>query len=695
MADSTRTSEPVLTALADDFDIVGELGGAPGTRFLIATRKSVDGKRRDDPGRVIIEIVRSPEGDESHALDHVASDTKLLSSLRHRRLVPILEGRWVGDDAFAVVREQVDDPSVADLLERGDPFTNVRTAAILREVHGLLQWAREHDVVHRRVTTDRVFLEPTSDRVRVEFAAGPLQRVRAIDATTEDVQTVVRLAVAMLSGTRSEETEGQSFAELRPDLPERLHEETERLLREPASDHDLTLYLALIGMADPVAEGETERDRIRAEVLEEQRVEREKLANERAELGRHIEEERRKLIAEGEELRGAFEKEKANLEREFAAAQRLIAAERTEMQRIITDERAELARKRDALERTVKERIAEIEKAAEADRATIEALRERIQQAGEEELEKKRAAALEELDDSEIKLNTGRYATPRFVEPQLEPFPQLAFRRNEHTAEKKLIEAPKVDEEPALVVGMVERLKSPQKNPREWKRWAVRGGIAAVILITAGSAMMIESRSPDLGTAPRAGQSRPNAGVKPPAPIATPAPAAGAPTVSTENGSVDSTAADSARADSIEAKTAKATAGVTRDSSNGAIAVDDSAARARLALVRRDSAQRAMARDSADRAIERRAAEQSARRDSIRRAAAERASASDSNAGATRSTPTAEAARAAPAERPAAQAATRRDDQDLMLLSDSLSKTATPSPAVTPSAPAPGAPGPR
>ena len=113
MAESTRTSEPVFTALADEFDIVGELGGAPGTRFFIATRKGAgDGKRRDDSGRVIIEIVRSPEGDESHALDHVASDTKLLSTLRHRRLVPILEGRWVGDDAFAVVREQVDDPSV-------------------------------------------------------------------------------------------------------------------------------------------------------------------------------------------------------------------------------------------------------------------------------------------------------------------------------------------------------------------------------------------------------------------------------------------------------------------------------------------------------------------------------------------------------------------------------------------------------
>src|SRR5258705_4237449 len=174
MPDSTRTSGPVYAALTNDFDIVGEVGGVPGTRFLIATRKTADGKRRDGAeggGRVIIEVVSPPEGDESHALDHVASDTTLLSGLRHRRLVPILEGRWIGDDAFAVVREQVDDPSVADLLARGDPFTNVRTAAILREVHGLLQWAREHDVVHRRVTTDRVFLEPTSDRVRVSFGA--------------------------------------------------------------------------------------------------------------------------------------------------------------------------------------------------------------------------------------------------------------------------------------------------------------------------------------------------------------------------------------------------------------------------------------------------------------------------------------------------------------------------------------------
>ena len=507
MPDSTRPSEPDLTALTTDFDIVGELAGKPRTQYLIATWKNATGKRKDDKGRVLVEVVRPPEGDESHALDHLASDTKLLSGLRHRRLVCYYEGRWLGDDAFAVIREYVDDPSVSDLLARGDSFTNTRIAAILREVHGVLQWARQQEVVHRRVTTDRLFLEPTSDRVRVTFGVAPLQRVRTTDPTTEDVVTVVRLAVAMLTGgVEPEDEEGRTFTDLRPDLPARLFEETERLLAEPATDSDLTLYLALIGMADPVAEGETERDRIRAEIIEEQRIEREKLARERADLDRVIADERRKLADEGEELRGAFALEKSKLEREFAAAQRLLAAERAEMQRIVAAERAELQTKRAALLRELDTRVADIERAAADDRAKVEALRVKIQKQGEMELERLRAAALEELEDSEIRLHTGKYATPRFIAPKLEPFPEIAFRRDEHLKSAQPIEEPSLPAEPWTVMRVTQRLRAPRKKPIPWRRWGVRGGIAAAILITAGAAVMVESRSPGFADTLRAGQ---------------------------------------------------------------------------------------------------------------------------------------------------------------------------------------------
>jgi serine/threonine protein kinase len=599
MADSTRTSEPDLSALTGDFDIVGELGGRGRTKYLIATRKTAVGKRREDTDRVLVEVVRPPEGDESHALDHLASDTKLLSGLRHRRLVSIVEGRWLGADAFAVIREYVDDPSVADLLARGDTFTNTRIAAILREVHGVLQWAREQDVIHRHVTPDRLFLEPTSDRVRVTFGSGPLQRVRTTDPTTEDVITVVRLAVAMLTGGISEEeAEGKTVAELRPDLPDRLFEETERLLNEPATDAELTLYLALIGMADPVAEGETERDRIRAELVEEQRVEREKLAAERADLDRLVAEERQKLANEGEELRAAFAQEKAKLEREYAAEQRLLAAERAEMQRIIAAERAELLAKREALQREVDARIAEIERAAAADRARLEALREEIQRAGEAELERKRATALEDLDDSEIRLHTGKYATPTFMAPELAPFPKLVFERDDHLKVGDKTTTPALPAEPWSVNNVVEKLRSPRREPIRWRRWAVRGGIAATILMAAGSAVMIESRNPVSADTLRA----PARAVRP----ATPAPSTAAPAVTDSSaGRLGAAAPDSAGAASRDS-TAVASADTVGTAAAAAPVVFDTArARARRDSVRRYLTAAAAARARADSTVRR------------------------------------------------------------------------------------------
>jgi serine/threonine protein kinase len=652
MADSTRTTEPDLANLTADFDIVGELGTGPRTQYLIATRKTPPGKRRDDKDRVLVEVVHPPEGDESHALDHLASDTKLLSGLRHRRLVSIIEGRWLGPDAFAVIREYVDDPSVSDLLARGNSFTNTRIAAILREVHGVLQWARAQDVVHRHITPDRLFLEPTSDRVRVTFGAGPLQRVRTTDPTTEDVLTVVRLAVAMLTGGISaEEADGRSVAELRPDLPDRLFEETERLLREPATDEELTLYLALIGMADPVAEGETERDRIRAELVEEQRLEREKLAAERADLDRLIAEERQKLAEEGEQLRAAFAQDKTKLEREFAAEQRLLAAERVEMQRIIAQERAELQRKREAMQRELGERLAEIELAAAEDRAKLEALREKIQRDGERELERLRAAALEELEDSEIRLHTGKYATPAFVAPELAPFPELAFRDDDRLKGGDTTpSAPKLPAEPWSVTKVVRDLRSPRREPVRWKRWAVRGGIAAIILITAGTAVVVESRSPVQADTPAA----PARATRPVA--AVPAPAAPAITDSSAGG-----------------------LGVAPDST-GVAATDSSLASASDSL----GAATPIVLDSA---------RAQARRDSVRRymaAAAARARADSAAALRRADLPTIRRTES-PVRREGAAAPRRpirADPQDLMELSDSLAGSApdagAPEPPVLP-----------
>ena len=164
---SETNQSPDLTAFENDYDVVGEVRGPGGVRAYTATRKDEGAKRREDQSGVMISVITTPEGDEGNALSHLAADTKLLAGMTHRRLIPVVEGRWVGSDAFAVVTQRTTDPSLAQKLATGETFTTPRVAAILREVNGLLEWAREHKVVHRNVTADRIFLErPPSRRPR-------------------------------------------------------------------------------------------------------------------------------------------------------------------------------------------------------------------------------------------------------------------------------------------------------------------------------------------------------------------------------------------------------------------------------------------------------------------------------------------------------------------------------------------------
>ncbi|MEO6528355.1 MAG: hypothetical protein ABIP93_17170 [Gemmatimonadaceae bacterium] len=489
MSASTLPPTPDLGPLTADYDVVGELGSKSSARILIATRKSTSGNRRDDDGRVLIEIVRQPEGDESHALQHLASDVKTLSGLRHRRLAPTLEGRWLaGDTAFAIVRERIDDPTLADRLAQTGAFTNTRTAAILREVHGLMEWAREQQIVHRHVTPDRIFLEPVSDKVRIAFAAGPLPRIRTREPQMVDALAIVRLAVSMLTGQR--DAGGRSLAELRPDLPERLLEETAALLKDPSSGIDVASYLVLIGMADPVAAGETERDRIRAEVLEEQRVEREKLANERAEFERVKETERRALAAEAEELRRVFAEEQATLQNHVAEAQQSLDAERVRMQRILAEERAALALKHEKLEQEATARQTALERAAAADRESLEELRTKIRLAGEREIERKRAMALEDMSDAEIRLETGELATPAFVRPYIASLDKITYRSGDPLAAETVRRAPTLPESTRLEE-VVDDITAPRRKAMAWRRWLIPSGIAAAAVIAAAATIVV------------------------------------------------------------------------------------------------------------------------------------------------------------------------------------------------------------
>src|SRR4051812_5568742 len=109
-----------LSAFANEYDIVGEQESPDESRIFVANRKSDDARRHDDRTAVLITVHSTPSGDEANALTQYAADTGTLIGLRHRRLVPVLEGRWIGDDLFAVVTQRITDPTLAQRLELGE-----------------------------------------------------------------------------------------------------------------------------------------------------------------------------------------------------------------------------------------------------------------------------------------------------------------------------------------------------------------------------------------------------------------------------------------------------------------------------------------------------------------------------------------------------------------------------------------------
>ena len=519
MGDSRQPLD--LSVLEAEYNIVGEVGGVRNARAFTAERKDRSSKRRDDETGVLIEVVEPLEGDEGNAVSHLAADVKALTGQAHRRLVPIIEGRWLGTYAFSVVRQRLSDSTLEQRLATGEKFSNPRAAAILREINGLLEWARERAIVHRAVTPDRIYLEPRTDRVRVAFAVTPIPRVQQVDPVDADARTIGRLAMAMMVGQADPAAyEGQTLAQLRPDLPKELLAATDVVLDPKARGFDVPSYIALVGMADPLFAGESEADRIRAEVLEEQRVERAKLADERAAFDQHMEQEHATLADERSAFERTMEEERADFDRLMEQERAKLASERAALQQAAEVERASVVAKREELERAVAKRLAEIDAAAAADRARIEQLRAEIQHAGEQEVEKKRLAALEDIEDDDTPLDGEEYATPSFMLPVIEPIEPVVFSEEseiERVPESEVVLAS--IPEPEQGMGLTSASGAPASTPTARRRWIIPAGIAGAIAVAGVAAALVAGRTSPTPV-PAQVVARPAAVVPAPVPLA-------------------------------------------------------------------------------------------------------------------------------------------------------------------------------
>jgi len=242
MTENPDTSRNDLSKLEDTYEILSTLQEDRASTTYLARHRELG---RD----VTITVVHMPDGGANNTLTHFASDARLLSSARHDTIVPVIEGRWLDDDRFAVVRVLARGTTLTETLATSGPFAQERAAELLEQVSQGLQWARESGVVHRTVASDSVGFQQGSGRVMMSLGLSPLPMDSLPDACA-DAQTIGALAWSMLTGRSYDlaTTDDRTLGDLRPRLSSKVVEATEALLacKRGSDAPDIGEYINLL-----------------------------------------------------------------------------------------------------------------------------------------------------------------------------------------------------------------------------------------------------------------------------------------------------------------------------------------------------------------------------------------------------------------------------------------------------------------
>jgi len=217
-----------LSSLEPDYQILTELHRSDDSHTFLARHL---GLNRD----VTITVV---EGANVDSLKGYDADASRLIALRHPHVIPVIEGRWLGDHVYAIVHARVRGSTLDQLVSAIGGMPLPRAAAALEQVYSALDWARENHIINRHVTPDELIFQQGSGRVLLALtpASDVMNRAtgsgeRNVPDACVDARTVGELAFMMLSGQRVEDAGTQALATLRPDLPPAVVEQTETLLR--------------------------------------------------------------------------------------------------------------------------------------------------------------------------------------------------------------------------------------------------------------------------------------------------------------------------------------------------------------------------------------------------------------------------------------------------------------------------------
>jgi uncharacterized protein YecT (DUF1311 family) len=168
-----------LSKLDDEYQILTELHHCADSRTYLARNLELN---RD----VTITVARA--GGDKAFLRAFAADAEILKTKRHSNIIPVLEGKWLDDDTFALVRARVRGSTLDQTMSAVRTMPPERIAAALTELTAALIWARDAGVTNRCVEPETFVFQQGNERVLLGFEPSPL-----IAGDAETIETFGRM----------------------------------------------------------------------------------------------------------------------------------------------------------------------------------------------------------------------------------------------------------------------------------------------------------------------------------------------------------------------------------------------------------------------------------------------------------------------------------------------------------------------
>src|SRR4051812_43553774 len=168
-----------LSKLGDKYQVLTELHHCGESRTYLARHLELN---RD----VTITVARA-KGDKAF-LNAYAADAETLKNKRHPNIMPVIEGMWLDDETFAVVRARVRGSTLDQTASAVGAMPPARIAAALSELTTALIWARDVGITNRCVEPETFVFQQGNGRVLVGFEPSPL-----IAGDAETIEAIGRL----------------------------------------------------------------------------------------------------------------------------------------------------------------------------------------------------------------------------------------------------------------------------------------------------------------------------------------------------------------------------------------------------------------------------------------------------------------------------------------------------------------------